>query len=352
MSETEQEAVGQKVAGRSARPRAGEHALGLFAAPLTLPVLRALAGGSMRLAELRKDVGLPPQTTLRGHLAGLVDTRVIARRVRPGTRYAMDYELAPLGAELLDVADGLEVWLGLSPDGPISLESNTGKGAVRALVDGWGSQMMRALASGPLSLTELDRLIADLNYPALERRLAGMRMAGLVEADRAARARTPYAVSDWGRRAMLPLAQATRCERRHLASQTEAPTGAEIEAAFLLAIPLAVLPRGSDGWCQLRVERRPGSGHLAGVRVEIEAGEIVSCVSCPDSRPRNWAAGSTRRWFEAVNQGDPTRLRFSGGNQLAASLVQAMHVGLTAAEVASARPSDIASGTESHQAQN
>ena len=87
-----------------------------------------------------------------------------------------------MGRELLEVAERLELWLAQAPDGPISLESGAAKGAVKALVDGWGSTMMRALAARPLSLTELDGIIADLSYPALERRLSSMRMAGLVEA--------------------------------------------------------------------------------------------------------------------------------------------------------------------------
>ena len=51
--------------------------------------------------------------------------------------------------------------------------------------------MMRALAARPLSLTELDSLISDLSYPALERRLSSMRIAGLVEAQPSQRGRRP-----------------------------------------------------------------------------------------------------------------------------------------------------------------
>ena len=78
--------------------------------------------------------------------------------MKPASRYAMDYELTPLGGDLLEVADSLETWLRLAPDGAIGLDSGTAKGAVRALVDGWGSQMLRVLAARPLSLTELDKL--------------------------------------------------------------------------------------------------------------------------------------------------------------------------------------------------
>jgi DNA-binding HxlR family transcriptional regulator len=311
-----------------AEHRAGGRVLSLFVPPLTLPVLRALETGPMRLSELRQRVGLPAQTTLRGHLSSLVEVGAIAKCVRAQSRYATDYELTLFGRDLLEVADSLEAWLGLAPEGAIGLGSGTAKGAVRALVDGWGSRMMRVLGARPLSLTELDKLIADLNYPALERRLASMRLAGLVEANESVGARTPYSVTDWGRKAIVPLAKATRCERIHLRGETVAPTPVDIEAAFLLAMPLVVLPRAAGGWCQLQVERGAGGGRPAGVRIDVEAGRVISCVSRLDPKPRSWATGSARLWFEAVSVGDPSRLRFGGGDRLPESVISGLHTAL------------------------
>lgn len=312
--------------------RAGGRVLSLFVPPLTLPVLRALETEPMRLGELRQGVGLPAQTTLRGHLSGLIEVGAIAKRVRPLSRHATDYELTPLGSDLLEVADSLEAWLGLAPEGPIGLDSSTAKGAVRALIDGWGSRMISVLGTGPLSLTELDKLIVELNYPALERRLASMRMAGLVEAGESVGARTPYSVSEWGRKAIVPLARATRCERTHLRDETEAPTAVDIETAFLLAMPLLALPHGIGGWCQLQVEHDDEGGSPAGVRIDVEAGRVVSCVSRLDPEPRSWATGSAELWFEAVGAGDPSRLSFGGGN-LPESVIHSLHAALVSAVV-------------------
>ncbi len=122
----------------------------------------------MRLAELRKVTGLPAQTTLRGHLTTQGEIGVLAKRPTEQMPYAVENELTPMGVELLEVSKQLQLWLGEAPDGPISLESAAAKGAVKALVDGWGSTMMRALAARPMSLTELDSLIPGLSYPALE----------------------------------------------------------------------------------------------------------------------------------------------------------------------------------------
>jgi len=285
----------------------------------------------MRLAELRQQVGLPAQTTLRGHLGSLVEVGAIAKRVQPQGRFATEYELTPMGRDLLEVADSLEAWLSLAPEGAIELDSGTAKGAVRALVDGWSSQMMRVLGARALSLTELDKLIPDLNYPALERRLASMRMAALVEANEAVGARTPYSVTEWGRKAVAPLAKATHCERIHLPEETPPPAPVDIEAAFLLTMPLVALPPRTGGWCQLQVEPGAEGSEPAGVRIDVEAGRVISCVSRLDPKPRSWARGSARVWFQAVTVGDPSGLQFGGADRLPENVIHSLHEALAAA---------------------
>src|SRR5262249_33270085 len=155
------------------------------------------------------------------------------------------------------VAESVKKWLKRAPDGPVALESGAGKGIVKALVDGWGSTIMRSLATRPMSLTELDRHIADFSYPALERRLSSMGMAGLSEAHQSRGAGTPYRVTDWARRGVAPLVAASKCEREHLGAGAAPVTQADIEAAFLLAMPLVGLPTGTSGTCQLEVEADP-----------------------------------------------------------------------------------------------
>jgi DNA-binding HxlR family transcriptional regulator len=314
----------------SPSPRAGSRALSVLATPLNFLILRALSERPMRLADLRKAAGLPAQTTLRGHLAGLGEEGLVAKRATPQMPYAVENELTPMGEELLDVAERLESWLQKSPDGPISLESGAAKGAVKALVDGWGSAMIGALAVRPLSLTELDSLISGLSYPALERRLSSMRIAGLVEAAPSHGSGTPYAVTDWGRRGVAPLAAASRCERIHRGEESPPVTQRDIEAAFLLATPLAGLPTGATGLCQLEVEA--GTGGIdgpAGVRVTIEDGAVVGCVSRLEPAPGAYAIGSAATWFSAVSAGETRQLRFGGSRRLAEDLVGGMHAAFT-----------------------
>jgi DNA-binding HxlR family transcriptional regulator len=310
----------------ASRPRAGGQALSVLATPLNLLILRALSARPMRLAELRKATGLPAQTTLRGHLGSLGEMGVLSRRPTEQVPYAAENQLTAMGRDLLDVADRLEVWLQGAPDGPIPLESAAAKGAVKALIDGWGSTIMRSLAASPQSLTELDSLIAGLSYPALERRLSSMRIAGLVEAQPSRGVGTPYAVTPWARRGIVPLGAASRCESLHMRDRTSPLAQSDIEAAFLLATPLVGLPTSASGFCQLVVEQRAAT--VAGVRVGVERGEVVSCVSELEPAPGTYAAGSIATWLHAVQHGRTDELRLGGGRQLAEDLVFGLHTAL------------------------
>jgi DNA-binding HxlR family transcriptional regulator len=311
------------------RPRAGGRTLSVLATPINFLVLRALADRPMRLAELRKATGLPAQTTLRGHLVSLSEIGVLTKRSTERMPYAVENELTSTGRELLDVANRLEGWLEQAPDGPISLESGAAKGVVKALVEAWESTMMRALAIRPQSLTELDRRISGLSYPALERRLASMRIAGLVEAEPSQGSGTPYAVTEWARRGIVPLVAASQCERVHMRKVTVPVTQSDIEAAFLLATPLVGLPVAAKGSCQLEVEesladvRRP-----AGIQVRVEHGKIVSCVSRLEPAPGAYAVGSAAKWFHALDEGSVDQLRLGGGRGLAKGLVLGLHAAL------------------------
>jgi DNA-binding HxlR family transcriptional regulator len=309
--------------------RAGERALTILATPLNFMVLRALAERPMRLAELRRATGLPAQTTLRGHLASLGEIGVVSKRPTTQMPYSVENELTPMGLELLGVADRLEAWLRQAPDGPVSLSTGAAKGIVKAFVDGWGSTMMRGLAAGPMSLTELDRGIPGLSYPALERRLSSMRMAGLIEARRGGGAGTPYAVTDWARRGVAPLAAASHCERVHMCERAAPLTQLDIEAAFLLATPLVGLPARTTGCCQLEVEADPGAvREQAGVMVTVEGGRVVACESRLEMSPGDFAIGSAAKWFSAIRDGTADLLRFGGGRQVAEGLVTGLHAAL------------------------
>jgi DNA-binding HxlR family transcriptional regulator len=297
----------------------------------------------MRLAELRKAVGGPPQTTLRGHLGNLIDIGAVEKRSRHGRPSKVDNALTPIGSELLLVAEVLEAWLARSSGRPLDLESEAGKAAVKALIGGWSSTMLRALAARPFSLTELDNLITALTYPALERRLSAMHMAGQVEAMPSGGKGTPYVITDWLRHSVAPLVTAARCERRHLRTGSVPLSRIDMETFLLLATPLVALPRGVSGSCQFVVEMgdEPGSRPI-GVRLSIEQGTIVECTSMLEPRQASSVHGAVGAWLEALVTGKVERLRIEGDGQLARIAAGAFHDALFPHEAQAARASESA----------
>jgi DNA-binding HxlR family transcriptional regulator len=298
----------------------------LLSTPLNVHVLQALAEGPRTLTDLRREAGSPPQTTMRGHLRALTETGVLIRRRQNDFPGSLDFELTPVGQELWAVARILEAWLRASPQEPLSLGTSAAKSAVKALVEGWDTSIVRALAARPLSLTELNGLISGLSYPSLERRLVAMRLAGQIERTPGPGRGTPYGVTDWLRRAIAPLGAAARWERDHAPAVTPPVRRLDAEAAFLLAIPLLQLSEDVSGACRLAVELGSANGErLAGVLVEVREGKVVSCVAKVQGHADAWASGSAPAWLRAVIEQDLERLEMGGDCKLTRALLDGLH---------------------------
>jgi DNA-binding HxlR family transcriptional regulator len=315
----------------NARDRAGGAVLSLIASPLCVPIVRAHLDGPLRLPDLRERIGGAAQTTLRGQVGNLRAIGALERHVRSGMPYTVENEITEAGRSLLDVAGTVEAWLTRAPQGPIALGSEPAKGAIKALIGGWSSTMLRALAARPLSLTELDGVIPEVSYPSLERRLSAMRAARQIEGLPGEGGSRPYTVTEWTRQAVGPLAAAGRCECLYMSEAADPPTRLDIEAAFLLAVPLVSVTPEQDGRFLLAVDTGPGdqstpSRRIAGVHVEVQAGEVASCVSRIDGNPGTWAIGTPDSWLDAIIDGRLDRLRLGGEDpDLAKTLLHRLH---------------------------
>jgi DNA-binding HxlR family transcriptional regulator len=321
-----------RVNGSGKGARSGAQTLILLAAPLNVPILRSLADGPEQLSDLRRDCGLPAQTTLRAQLKRLAELGTVEKRRRDRFPGVLEYELTGPGREMLDVARALEGWLDRAPDGPLQLGGNAAKAAIKALAEGWSTTMLRALAARPLSLTELDRVIAPHSYPTLERRLSALRLAGLAEARESNGRGTPYAVSHWLRQGITPLVSAVRWERRHLGDVTAPLAAIDIEAMFLLAVPLLRPPSELAGSCRMGAEVQNGrKSRLAGVVMGVEGGTVVTCSTNLSGRCDGWALGSVSAWLAAVVEADFDGLELGGNCGLARGLLSALNASLFAA---------------------
>jgi DNA-binding HxlR family transcriptional regulator len=315
--------------------RTGERALSLLSAPLNVHILDALKDEERGLTELTRAVGLPPASTMRSYLRSLVETGVLARQREGGFPGGVSYALTPAGRGLLEVGEVLEQWLRGAPEMPIALGSTASKSATKALVDGWCANIVRALASRPMPLTKLDRLIPKVSYPTLERRLTAMKLIGLVEARRGGSGRgTPYCVTPWLRRAVAALAAAAAWESRFFA---EAPVERiDVEAGLLLAVPLLELPPGINGACRLTVELGSGSdGDYAGVTLVVADSSIDSCVTRLDGAVDASITGSPADWCRSMAGAEDGRIRFGGDTWIARGVMASLR------EVLAPRPAGV-----------
>lgn len=268
--------------------RSAVDTLSSLTTPLIPRILDELALRPTRGAELRRATDLPAQATLRAKLNRLAGMTAVEKRRHNSFPGVIGYALTPAGDELLTVRDTVSWWLEGSPGGPLELGESGASAALKALVDGWSSSMLHALAAEPLALTELDRRIAPLSYPALERRLSAMRLAGLVEAHdvRGHGRGTPYRATAWLRHAAAPLAAAAHWERHHRPETTPPLHRCDLEAIFTLAAPLLRSPR-----------------------------------SLPDVR----GANPPVMWLDAIVEGDASRLELDGDRDLVRRFVDDLH---------------------------
>jgi len=302
----------------------GERALSLLSVPLNVHILRALKEEERGLTELTRAVGLPPASTMRSYLRSLVEIGALTRHREGGFPGGVSYALTPAGEDLLKVGEILQRWLREAPDGPIALGSPASKSAVKALLDGWCANLVRALAARPLPLTRIDRLIPQISYPTLERRLTAMRLVGLVEAQRDRPGRgTPYCVTPWLSRAVATLAAAAAWESRYVDD-----TGLgrlDVEAAFLLAARTLELPPGISGTCRLAVEMPAGADpRAAGVILGVEESRITSSTTRLGDDVDASVAGPPADWFRWMIGSEGSRIELGGDTWIARGVLASL----------------------------
>jgi DNA-binding HxlR family transcriptional regulator len=320
--------------------RAGGYALSLLATPGVCSVLQALEVEPMPLAELRRAVGFPPQTTMRVQLRELTALGVVARGRGSAFPRSVSYELTESGRDLLTVADVLERWLDGGTPEPAHLGGASAKRAVKALAEGWEAGIVGMLAAEPRSLTQISQEISSLSYPSLERRLTAMRAAGLVEVLQSTGRGACCQPTSWLRYAAAPLAAASRFEGSDAANGQEGKV--DVQALLMLAMPTVRLSEDSNGAATLATRQLSPQGEddrpaPEAVTVEIRRGRPRSCAAVLDERAESWVLGVPQGWLDAVVVGVLDSLRFGGSRpDLAEGVVSTLHAALRGQTAASA----------------
>lgn len=236
-------------------------------------------------------------------------------------------QITPTGREMLYISFLAERWLQNAPGGPLDYESGEAEAAIASLAEGWGSTAVHALAREPMTLPELKRVVAHIPGRALERRLLAMRQSNLVSLRPEDGEAGLYTATDWLREGIAPLAAAARLERRDPKKGMEPIDELDVEAAFLLTLPLLELPGELAGRLRLAVEiGEEGDPHgLAGVTARVEGGRVVACERRLDQGAETWAQGSAGDWLDTLIEPDAKRVRTGGDPMLPAVLLGKLH---------------------------
>lgn len=304
--------------------RAGAQALAVFARGLNAQVLRAHSDGPLRSAELEARLGWAAEASLR---AATVDLSDLGALERTG-RQPIATTLTPGGRALLDLADTLELWLSYSPFGALDLDGAGARGTVKALVAGWESTIVQALAQRPRRLACLSREVSGHSYPALKRRFSKLRTAALVECLDSGVRSPEYEATDQLRRAAAPLTLAIRWDREYAPASVRLAER-DLGAVLLLALPLISLPPIS-GSCLLATARpQPvtgGSSAPPAVSLVVEKGKVVEAALAAAAISETWALASAEAWLDAVIDGQLAGVRMRGPDiRLAEAVVSGLH---------------------------
>jgi hypothetical protein len=311
------------------RARAGALTLLYLASPMRRSILLAMLAEAATGAEVMDEVDIPdPDDPVP--LEVIADPYLVEPAdpdADPNAPIGWDTTLRPsrAGEDLLFVGFILERWLGECPDGPLQLGQGAGP-ALSALLGGWSSTAIHALAAKPLTVAQTTEAIGILNHEVVEDRLGEMLSAGLVETLDGDGGNARFGATEWLRKAIAPLAAAARQELRHPLEDTAPISALDVQAAFLLTLPLLELPKDLSGACSLTVDLDDGVlDSPTGVTVRIENGGLASCQVRLDEDVDAWASASAGTWLETVIESDAGQVRSGGDQRLAGALLAGLH---------------------------
>ncbi len=234
---------------------------------------------------------------------------------RAGTLVLPELPGSSGGSERRRFAAALLVrWLAECPDGPLS-PSHEARPVLTALVDGWDSTAIHALAGGPVTVGDVAEAIGAPRLEPAAAALREMQQTELVELLPEPGGDPRFAPTEWLRLAIGPLAATALVEIE------EPPAGAvpidrfDIEAAFRLSLPL--IPRLDpeiSHLCRLIVTMPDRRADQGGVVALIERGEVASVSSDLTIHSPTFAGGSPQAWIETLI--DPSKPQLSAGGNL------------------------------------
>ncbi|MGC1851257.1 MAG: hypothetical protein WA687_02325 [Solirubrobacterales bacterium] len=314
------------------KARAGALTLLYLASPMERGILLTLLAEAATGVELMEGVELPdPEDPIDLDIITdpyLVEPADPDRDPGEPIDWETGLRASPSGTDLLFVGFVLERWLSECPDGALELGPDAAP-TLSALLGGWSSNVIHALAAEPLTVPETTEAVGVLSEEVVGNRVDEMESVGLLEVVFDEYDEERFAPTEWLRKAIAPLAAAARQEKRHPPGDTAPIAAMDVEAAFHLTLPLLELPEKLSGICALAVELDEGVfPSPAGVTAEVKKGQVVACRQGLDESADARADASAADWLDTVIEAGAKRVRSGGERRLARGLLDELHQSL------------------------
>ncbi len=311
----------------------GVRVLKLLAEEWMVAVLRALAGGALRPAELEHALPDAGHSRLMRRLRRLLDSELVTHEHRPGlppharsagVSHQVHYNLTDAGRMLLEVIAEAGRWERAwcsqderrDPDGIL---------AIKLTADDHTRKIMLLLADGPLCTKDLDRRAPGLGRSALRRRLRELVLAGLLEQRK--RGRVPlYELTAGARHLALVAMLAGRWEWQWSRPAHPAP-GRDLNELLHMLAPVARIPEPMAGICQLHLD--VGGADDPDVYVAARAGHLLALADAPAAPPEAVGHASPEAWCDALLHREGP-IAISGNQALLAAVIRALSAALLA----------------------
>jgi DNA-binding HxlR family transcriptional regulator len=311
----------------------GVRALKLLAQGSMVEILRGLADGALRPAELERRLTDVGHSVVIRRLRHLRDSRLVSYEHRPGLPpharnagipHEARYSLTDPGRMLLKVADEAGRW----QQTWCSREERSGPAgslAIKLTADPHMRKITLLLADGPLCTKDLEWRTQELGRSALRRRLRELVLAGLLEQRKPGRV-PRYELTTSARHLALVAMLAGRWEWQCSRPQHSVP-GNDLNKLLHMLAPVARMPEPMAGICQLQLHARGTDNH--DIYLAARAGNVRALAGTPPAPPEAVGHASPEAFCDALLLREG-RIVMSGDQALLAAVVRALSTALLA----------------------
>ena len=318
----------------SQQDQLGARALKLLAEESMVAVLRGLADGALRPAELEQRLPDAGHSPVMRRLRHLLESELVTCEHQPGlpphARSAgvpreAHYSLTDAGRMLFEVTAEAcrweQTWCPQDERrGP------AGVLAIKLIAVDHTREIMLLLADGPLSPADLGGCVRDLGRSALRRRLREMIFAGLLEQRKRGRV-SLYELTAGARHIALVAMLAGRWEWQWSRPEHPAP-GRDLHNLLHLLAPVARIPEPIAGICRLHLDTPRGADD-PDIYLAARAGNVLALAGAPAAPPEAVGHATPEAWCDALllREGPIT---VSGNQALLSAVIGALSAALVA----------------------